>query len=99
MSLFLLALVCVVAGCTESGSDAASSVDGSTGEASSAYVNKACPIMGNEINVAEVTDDLVREWKGGKVAFCCPPCLEDWDEMSEEDRARAVANPPKPGHH
>ncbi|MFN9721383.1 MAG: hypothetical protein ACK58L_22015 [Planctomycetota bacterium] len=95
----MIVLVGMASGCTESGSSAVSSSDAATGEASATFVNKACPIMGNEINEAEVTDDLVRDWKGGKVAFCCPPCLEDWDEMSEEDRARAVANPPKPGHH
>lgn len=55
--------------------------------------------MGNEIAVAEVTDDLTRDWNDKKVAFCCPPCLEEWDEMSDEDKAKAVANPPKKAAH
>ncbi len=99
MAVWFMASIGAVAGCTESGSSAVSSGDATDAKATSPYVNTSCPIMGNEIKVADVTDDLVRDWNGKKVAFCCPPCLEDWDEMSDEDRAKAVANPPKPGSH
>lgn len=63
-----------------------------------AVVNTKCPIMGNEISAKDLTAENVREWNGKKVGFCCPPCLEEWDELSDADKAEKLANPPKPAH-
>jgi hypothetical protein len=93
-------VVLCFAGCSESGDSVVSgNPDSTTAAAPSPFANSCCPIMGNEIAVADVTDDLTRDWNGKKVAFCCPPCLEEWDEMSDEDKAKAVANPPKKAAH
>lgn len=51
--------------------------------------NTHCPVMGNE-----VVPDLTVEWKGKTVAFCCPPCLDEWEKMSDDERQKALDNPP-----
>ncbi|MFN5314364.1 MAG: hypothetical protein ACK5FF_07915, partial [Planctomyces sp.] len=60
-------------------------------------VNAKGPIMGGDINAPDLTAELVKEWNGQKVGFCCPPCLEEWDELSDEQKAERLKNPPK-GH-
>ena len=50
------------------------------------YVNTRCPIMGGVINPARVTDDLTREYKGQKVAFCCGGCPAEWDKLSPAEK-------------
>lgn len=51
-------------------------------------INTKCPIMGGDID-----PELVKDWNGKKVAFCCPPCLEEWDELTDEEKAAHIANP------
>ena len=46
------------------------------------FVNATCPVMGSKINPAKVTANLVREYKGQKVAFCCAGCPATWDKLS-----------------
>ena len=36
------------------------------------FANTKCPIMGRPIDPAKVTESLTRDYKGQKVAFCCP---------------------------
>jgi len=55
------------------------------------YANTKCPIMGNVIDPEKVTADLVRDFKGQKVAFCCADCPPKWDELSDEDKAKKLA--------
>ncbi len=38
------------------------------------FVNTKCPIMGSVIDPAKVTEDLVKDFKGEKVALCCAGC-------------------------
>ena len=52
-----------------------------------AFVNVKCPIMGGAIDPAKVKPELVREFAGGKVAFCCAGCLGPWDKLSDKDKA------------
>ncbi|MFW6153620.1 MAG: efflux RND transporter periplasmic adaptor subunit [Planctomycetota bacterium] len=47
------------------------------------FVNTRCPIMGGTINPANVTDDLVRTWRGRRIAFCCAGCPQQWDELPD----------------
>jgi len=54
--------------------------------AATKYVNKRCPIMGGEINPANVTDNLMREFNGQKVAFCCSGCPEVWDKLNDAEK-------------
>lgn len=51
------------------------------------FVNAKCPIMGNVINPEKVTADLIKEFKGQKVAFCCAGCPDKWDALSDEEKA------------
>jgi hypothetical protein len=51
--------------------------------------------MGNPVNAADLAPELIKEWNGKKVGFCCPPCLEDWAEMTDAQRAEKLANPPE----
>ncbi|MEY3175130.1 MAG: hypothetical protein RLZZ436_3044 [Planctomycetota bacterium] len=61
--------------------------------------NTKCPVMGNPVNASEIAPELIREWNGKKVGFCCPPCLEDWAEMTDAERAEKLANPPAGAAH
>lgn len=50
------------------------------------FINTTCPIMGSPINSAKVSSSLVREFKGQKVAFCCPGCPAQWDKLSDAQK-------------
>lgn len=55
--------------------------------------NTVCPVMGNP-----VVADLTVEWNGKTVAFCCPPCLDEWAKMTDEERQQALDQPPVSEH-
>jgi len=60
------------------------------------FVNVYCPIMpGNKIDPASVPDNLIRDYKDGKVAFCCGGCPSQWDALSDADKAAKLAAIPK----
>lgn len=83
-----------LAGCSETGVEVATSAAGA-----SEFVNTVCPIMGNEINPEDVEASLVKDFNGKKVAFCCPPCLEEWDELTDAEKSEKLKNPPKGDTH
>ena len=64
---------------------------------SDGFVNSVCPMMGGKVDKEDPS--LVREWNGKKVGFCCPPCLEDWDELTDAEKAEKLANPTKDDGH
>jgi len=45
------------------------------------FANNRCPIMGSPINPEKVTKNLVRDYMGQKVAFCCAGCPSTWDKL------------------
>lgn len=55
------------------------------------FVNDKCPIMDSAIDPAKVTPDLVREYKGQKVAFCCGMCPPQWDKLTDADKDAKLA--------
>jgi len=63
----------------------------STTQGAAVFVNSTCPIMGTPIDPAKVTPDLVREYKGQKVAFCCGTCPPQWDKLTDADRDAKLA--------
>jgi len=68
-----------------------SSEDGGDSSATSGVevnlVNTHCPIMGHE-----VTDDGGRtEYKGGTVGFCCPGCIDAFNELEDAAKDEALA--------
>jgi len=62
------------------------------------FVNTRCPIMGGTIDPARVGDDLVRTWKGRRIAFCCAGCPALWDDLPEADKQAKLdaVTPPEP---
>jgi hypothetical protein len=70
-----------------------SAVDTVTNAATSGIVNTHCPIMGAEFDPTDLDPSLVKEWNGKKVGFCCPPCLEEWDELTDVEKAEKLAHP------
>lgn len=96
----LVLLVCLLpaCGCSESAvPEAAVAPAAAAATAALQVVNAKCPIMGGDISAPDLTAELVKDWNGQKVGFCCPPCLEEWDELSDEQKAERLKNPPK-GH-
>lgn len=59
------------------------------------FANVRCPIMGSPINSEKVGENLIRKYKGQKVAFCCAGCPPAWDKLSdaEKDTKLAKAKP------
>ena len=52
-----------------------------------AAVNMNCPIMGKPVK-----DDGGRtDWNGQTIGFCCPGCIDAWNELSEEDKTSHLA--------
>ena len=50
------------------------------------FVNFKCPIEGGLIVPDKVPANLIREYKGQKVAFCCAMCPPVWDKLSDAEK-------------
>jgi hypothetical protein len=87
--------------CCESSANAAQEGDAQSGDDQSAtqpatspaseptepaFANIKCPIMRQRINPKRVTPDLVADFHGKKVAFCCGGCKPIWNNLSEADK-------------
>ena len=55
------------------------------------FVNNRCPIMGSPINPEKVTKNLVRDYMGQKVAFCCAGCPSTWDKLPNAQKQAKLA--------
>lgn len=57
----------------------------------SVAMNANCPIMGSPVK----PDGGSADYNGKTVGFCCPGCVDKWTELSDEDKAKklAEANP------
>jgi hypothetical protein len=55
------------------------------------FANTKCPIMGSPINPDKVAKDLIRDYKGQKVAFCCGGCPQSWDKLSAAKKQAKLA--------
>ncbi|MFP3938016.1 MAG: hypothetical protein ACLFVW_06705 [Phycisphaerae bacterium] len=53
-------------------------------------VNERCPIMGNAVDAESVKPENTRLYEGKRVGFCCAACPAKWDEMSDEQKHRAL---------
>ncbi len=54
-------------------------------------LNARCPIMGGKLDWSKVSGKLTRDYKGGKVGFCCAGCPKRWDGLSDEQKDAALA--------
>ncbi len=86
LTLCVLSTLGLAAGCSDATTDAVAT-SGIT------VVNKVCPIMGSEVKPEELTPELTRDFNGKKVGFCCPPCLEEWDEMTDAEKTAKLEKP------
>jgi len=50
------------------------------------FANIKCPIMRSPINPDKVGKNLIRAYKGQKIAFCCGGCPASWDKLSDADK-------------
>jgi len=48
-------------------------------------INATCPVRGGKVNQAVNVD-----YKGQKVGFCCAGCIDDWNAMSDEEKAAFI---------
>ncbi len=55
------------------------------------FANVRCPIMNSPIKPDKVSKDLIRDYKGAKIAFCCAGCPEAWDKLSGTAKAAKLA--------
>ncbi len=55
------------------------------------FANNRCPIMGSPINPEKVTKNLVRDYMGQKVAFCCAGCPSTWDKLTDAQKQTKLA--------
>ena len=88
LSLTLVVLVAVaLVGCNKgprtSGGDPANTAG--------AVVNSKCPLMGGKVDPAKVSSDLVVDFDGKKVGFCCAMCAPKWAKLSDEEKKTALA--------
>jgi hypothetical protein len=97
-SLLLVLVAVVVAGVVSLGGCKKSEPQGTQGTAAveksatvtAKYVNTKCPIMGSIIKPEDVTEDLVRDYKGQKVAFCCGMCPSKWDALPDAEKVEKL---------
>ena len=55
------------------------------------FANISCPIMGSPINPEKVGKNLIRDYKGQKVAFCCGGCPSKWDKLTDAEKTAKLA--------
>jgi len=65
------------------------------------FANVRCPIMGSPINPDKVAENLVRDYKGEKIGFCCGGCPGQWDKLTDAEKGAKLARvkpEPTEGH-
>lgn len=92
-----LVVLALMTGCAETSdvtSDATSEFpDDSLGDAILTSSNTHCPIMGHEVS----PDGGSTQWKDKTIGFCCEGCIDDWNELTEEQKAAKLAEADKAG--
>ena len=87
--LGLAALTFALSGCADGGG-ASATVDAGDAVAE----NSTCPCMGGKVDGSTTVD-----WNGKTIGFCCPPCIDEWKEMTDEERTAALAKAADEGGH
>ena len=55
-------------------------------------VNAKCPIMGKPIDPATVPANLIKEFEGQQIGFCCAACPAAWDKLSDAEKTAKLAD-------
>ncbi len=50
-------------------------------------VNQYCAVVGTD----PVNPEIMTEWKGQNVGFCCKGCMPKWEKMTAEQKDTALA--------
>lgn len=50
-------------------------------------VNYYCAVVQDD----PVDPEVVHEYKGQRVGFCCPGCIRQWNKMTEAEKDQALA--------
>lgn len=50
------------------------------------FANTRCPIMGTPIEREKVNQNLIRDYNGQKIAFCCAGCPSAWDKLTDAQK-------------
>jgi len=76
--------ICALAasGCSSMSKSGNESTDAARGQA----LNTTCPMM-DEV----VDEEVVVEYNGNTIAFCCEGCIDDWNALSDAERDAKVA--------
>jgi hypothetical protein len=87
-----LALALVIAGCG-SKTEVTHESDAVVDEANDvnrvttvSFANEKCPIMGGKPD-----PELVVQWEGKTIGFCCDGCPQKWEKLSDEEKAAKLA--------
>ena len=56
------------------------------GSMGNAPINDVCPILGDKVP----GDAKTVAWNGHTIGFCCPPCEDDWNKLSDEKKQTFV---------
>ena len=59
--------------------------------AATGVINATCPIMGNPVNQANTPPELVRQYKGKRIGFCCAGCPGKWDQLPDDKKDELLA--------
>ena len=79
-------LVILTTGCKKEADNDKPAVSTTAASKTAEFVNARCPIMDSPIDPAKVPENLTREHKGKKVAFCCAGCPVAWDKLSDAEK-------------
>ncbi len=55
------------------------------------FANVRCPIMDSPIKPDKVGKNLIRDYKGEKIAFCCGGCPATWDKLTDAEKSAKLA--------
>ncbi len=55
------------------------------------FANARCPIMGSPIKPDKVAKNLIRDYKGEKIALCCGRCPATWDKLTDAEKDAKLA--------
>ncbi len=62
------------------------------------FANNRCPIMGSPIRAEKATKNLIRDYKGQKIAFCCGGCPSKWDNLTDAEKEAKLAGKTTKAH-
>lgn len=81
-----IALAAILA-CGAAGFSSGCSSQPTTNATNMAVVNSHCPIQPDD----PINPSVTTTWKGQKVAFCCPGCIDEWDAKTDDQKAAAIS--------